>query len=216
MIALKSKPTKAALERLAECERRRAQAVAQGVPAKDSVMSGYRHPDVKGALLEETCEKCAYCEAKHRHVYFGDVEHIIPVAAEEAGRFAYDNLTIACALCNNNKRDYHSETAPLLNPYTDAVSEHLMGVGAFVWEVDDSDVGRRTKKLLDLNRQDLLERRQEAMEAAASAAREYLRETEEPLRAVLLEDLRAKVSVCAEYSLVVRAFLSSCYRSLSL
>ncbi|MFD2781156.1 HNH endonuclease [Novosphingobium pokkalii] len=63
----------------------------------------YNHPTVKAALKAETSEKCAYCESKMLHVTFGDIEHIVPKSADPKLTFDWENLTLACDVCNTKK-----------------------------------------------------------------------------------------------------------------
>jgi uncharacterized protein (TIGR02646 family) len=65
----------------------------------------YRHPDIKAALVAETHNKCAYCESKLQHIHHGDVEHIFPKSRDPSRMLKWDNLTLACEVCNQNKSD---------------------------------------------------------------------------------------------------------------
>lgn len=98
---------------------------AQGEEIPDAVANGYNHPDVKALLRQETSDKCAYCESKVPHVDHGDIEHMLSKQHRPDLRFDYQNLTYACAVCNNKKRNYHDEQNPLINPYQDVPEEHL-------------------------------------------------------------------------------------------
>ena len=108
MIRLTSAPTAEALVRLEGCSRRAREAHDAGVEPPDSLSNCYRHADVKASILNETAEKCAYCESKVTHVYWGDVEHIKPKDLFPWHRLDYDNLTLSCAICNNNKNSYYN------------------------------------------------------------------------------------------------------------
>jgi 5-methylcytosine-specific restriction endonuclease McrA len=60
----------------------------------------YNHPRIKEALVKETHGKCAYCESYFRHVTYGDIEHRVAKTPRPDGTFDWDNLTIACDVCN--------------------------------------------------------------------------------------------------------------------
>src|SRR5688572_25480092 len=87
--------------------------------------SRYRHGQIKAAIQLETSEKCAYCESKVLHTYFGDVEHILPKSRLPELVVKWENLTFVCAQCNNRKRDYYDPEHPLIDPYVDNPEEHL-------------------------------------------------------------------------------------------
>lgn len=207
MIALDSSPTPGALTRLATAEAQRQECQANGTPLPAGVASAYRHADVKGPILVETSEKCAYCESHITHVYYGDVEHIEPKSSVPAGMFDYDNLTLACAICNGRKSNYYAPAAPILNPYQDEPDDHLVGLGPLVWHRSGSQVGQRTVTLLDLNREQLRERRMETLERVSALADRYTHEPNGPVKSTLLKQLRDEVAPEAEFAMAVRWML---------
>src|SRR6266478_6365592 len=93
--------------------------VAEGREVPDSLRDSYRDPEVKDLIRRETHDKCIYCESKISHVYHGDVEHILPKARFPELTLDYENLGLACAICNNRKGDVHDDGMPLINPYKD-------------------------------------------------------------------------------------------------
>ncbi len=54
----------------------------------------------KEQLLRETGGKCAYCEASHDVVSYGDVEHYRPKSVYWWLAYTYDNYLASCQLCN--------------------------------------------------------------------------------------------------------------------
>lgn len=142
------------------------------------LLSRYSHADIKKALLAETNEKCAYCESPLRHVTYGDIEHIIPKALDPASRFTWENLTIACDVCNTNK----SNIPDLVDPYTCEPSTLFMFYGPLMWADPAVQSAVLTEEQLDLNRNGLVERRKERIEflrnliASASSKREDIRD----------------------------------------
>jgi uncharacterized protein (TIGR02646 family) len=99
----------------------------------------YGAKSVKNALIGAQHGKCAFCEAKIRHIDHGDVEHLRPKggfrqsaedALEQPGYFwlayAWDNLFLACSLCNQG---FKRNLFPLVNPARRARS-HRDDLGA--------------------------------------------------------------------------------------
>lgn len=78
----------------------------------------YNHPDVKDALKRLFKSKCAYCESKFLHVYYGDIEHFRPKKGvgedkknvEKPGYYwlavDWDNLLLSCLFCNQAKKQH--------------------------------------------------------------------------------------------------------------
>tara|TARA_R110002096_G_scaffold197468_6_gene380825 strand:+ start:5915 stop:6745 length:831 start_codon:yes stop_codon:yes gene_type:complete len=55
---------------------------------------------VKDQLLEESNQKCAYCEAPTSVVAYGDVEHYRPKSKYWWLAYCYENYLASCQLCN--------------------------------------------------------------------------------------------------------------------
>ena len=66
----------------------------------------------KPQLLEESGQKCAYCEAPTAVVAFGDVEHYRPKSKYWWLAYCYDNYLASCQLCNQK---YKGAKFPLKN-----------------------------------------------------------------------------------------------------
>ena len=209
MIRLVSDPTEQALARLNRCEAQAREAQEAGRPLTDSVERCYRHVDVKSAILRETAEKCAYCESKVTHVYWGDVEHLKPRRRFPEYQFNYNNLTLACAVCNNKKGDYWLEEAPIVDPYVEEPADHLLGLGPLLWHRNGSPTGQRTIDLLDLNRERLRERRLECLERLSALVDRYQGEPPGPVKDSIERQLREEIAATAEFALVARWFLRS-------
>ena len=211
MINLTSTPSVAAAARLEACAHQAQEALRLVGVVPNSTATCYRHPDVKASIVAETAGKCAYCEGKMTHVYWGDVEHLRPQAHFPELSLVYDNLTLACAICNNKKGNYFNEDAPILNPYEDNPEEHLVGLGAIVWHRHASRIGQRTIDLLDLNRDGLNERRHECIQRLSALADRYVDEPEGPIKRTLAAQLRDETSNSAEFAMVARSFLAAAY-----
>jgi len=116
----------------------------------------YRHRDIKAALRRDSQNKCIYCEGL---IGFGESDHIDPVSARPELVVAWNNLGLVCKECNTHKSNYYVPAEPLINPYVDEPSNHLIFLGATVVPMPGDGTGLRTYLLLKLNRIDLIQRR---------------------------------------------------------
>jgi uncharacterized protein (TIGR02646 family) len=108
--------------------------------------------------------KCAYCESKVTHVDYGHIEHYRPKSLFPELTFEWDNLLLACGICNGaeHKGDRFPEAAdggPLLNPCEEEPAPHLRfsfdqraGLASVYGRTGR---GRTTERLLGLNRPEL-------------------------------------------------------------
>lgn len=209
MISLESQPTDKALARLAELERRRQEATAAGDELPPVVAAGYRDPLVKACIVAETNGKCAYCESKVTHIYWGDVEHILAKALHPDQMLNYENLTLACSICNVNKSDYDEPMNPLLNPYADDPAFFLVALGPLVWHRPGQPRAETTVTVLQLNRSDLVERREQRLRDISRLADKYATATSEPLKQALASELTKEAAAECEFPYVVRAYLAT-------
>ncbi len=140
----------------------------------------YRHAEVKQALVRVFHGKCAYCESKITHVDYGHIEHYRPKSRFPDLTFEWDNLLLACGICNGaeHKGDCFPEAAdngPLLNPCDDDPVAHLRfhfdprtGLASVYGRTPR---GRTTEQLLGLNRPDLRAFRSQDVKRLAALAR---------------------------------------------
>ncbi len=61
----------------------------------------YRHVEVKDALVEMFCGKCAYCESKITAATYGAIEHFFPKSSHIDLTFEWQNLLLSCDRCND-------------------------------------------------------------------------------------------------------------------
>lgn len=183
------------------------QLLSSGQAIKKSLLDFYRDPEVKRHLVQEANGKCAYCESKISHVYYGDVEHIRPKSRFPAERLSPENLTLVCAICNGSKSDYWDDDLSVLNPFKDNPSDHLFAFGFLLLRRPGAERGRITISQLDLNRVNLLERRRERVELLQSLADQYKQATSESLRKVIELELSVHVREDSEYAMFVRSYL---------
>ena len=133
--------------------------VAASSPASRKARERWRHSTIKAALLQESDEKCAYCEAIVDHVAHDHVEHIIPKAVRRDLAHVWTNLANACPICNETKGEYFDANAPILNPFVDEPSEHLVFRGPMVDYDDDDERADVSIRHLGLNRPPLIKDR---------------------------------------------------------
>lgn len=172
-----------------------------------TVVTKYSHIEVKETLIKETYGKCAYCESKILHISFGDIEHILPKSEVLEKCFEWSNLTLACTVCNNKKRDFYDEFNRLIDPYEDEPSEHLFYGGPLLCSLTDR--GYLTKLKIDLNRAELLENRTKHLKSLEGFIMQIQNTGFADLREALLEDLRKKTESTEEYSKMVLDFVEA-------
>lgn len=156
--------------------------------------SRWRHPEIKATLAFETTDKCAYCDSTMAVVNFPHVEHIRPKARFPELVVTWENLTIVCERCNNEKLDYWSDSTPLLNPYEDNPDDHLLFIGDLIMPRPGSDRGLMTVQKLGLSRQHLISQRLERVKAVLSFVESWARAKAEDVRqeilAIITEDVQ--------------------------
>ena len=134
--------------------------IAAGEEPSTYLLSRYSHKEIKAALLAETNDKCAYCESPVRHITHGDIEHIIPKSSQPALRFEWNNLTVACDMCNTNK----SDSTGVVDPYASDPNGRFDFYGPLMWASPQDEEAVFTEEKLQLNRDGLVERRKERLE----------------------------------------------------
>jgi hypothetical protein len=182
--------------------------LANGVVPTASDRTHYRHPQIKLALVAETHGKCAYCESKLLHIHHGDVEHIFPKSLDQSKSFVWQNLTLACEICNQHKSDRDPYLQHIIDPYLVEPSDHITFTGALVLS-KGTDLGTCTRVILDLNRGELAERRKEKLDGLAKIFEVVFRpDLPLPARQAMYDNLKAAdTSPDAAYSAMAKAFV---------
>lgn len=173
-------------------------------PNPAALSTNYRDPQCKASLQAASYGKCAYCESKVSHVYWGDIEHIRPKAKFPALEFEWSNLGYVCAKCNNAKSDVWSELTPLIDPYVDDPSEHLCALGAALHQKNGSERGELTIRTADLNRGGLLEQRKKRMDQIIALVDRAKRTVSPEIAAALNEELVKEIGDDREYAIVAQ------------
>lgn len=169
----------------------------------DSEKSKYRHPDIKKVLVQETYGKCAYCESKLTHIAYGDVEHIVPKSTKPEATFDWDNLTLACDICNTNKSDKFSHGAGFIDPYLKDPSQHFYFLGPLIYAKPGDADARLTEETLKLNRAELVERRSERIRYLRDQV-EVIRHAPAHLRDILIQILNKEANADKEYAAITK------------
>ena len=180
-------------------------------PNPEALKTNYKHPDNKGALLQASHGKCMYCESQVSHVYFGDVEHIRPKAANKYPEleFEWSNLGYCCARCNNAKKDQFDATCPMIDPYSEDPGAYLIAFGSSVRHKAGSERGATTIATIDLNRAELIEKRALRLTQLQNALDACYRTTNETIRATLLAALDEEGAVDKEFSMFANALITA-------
>lgn len=128
-------------------------------------MSRYISAELRRRVREYFSERCAYCHTAERlTVVTFELEHITPISA--GGATTFENLCLACPMCNRHKADRTSAVDPvvgdvveLFHPQRDNWMEH------FAWSTDGCQLvgltsrGRATVAALRMNRPQLVRTR---------------------------------------------------------
>lgn len=176
----------------------------------DTIAQRYKHADIKDALEKETYGKCAYCESKIKHIEYGDIEHILPKkkCARPDLYVEWSNLTLACEVCNRtNKKDYYDPQMPLVNPYDDDPEDYFLFMGAMISSKDNNPRGFVTENKLDLNRSDLVVRRNERLQSVSKLLFTWSQTLNPTIKDVLANELKKECAPDKEYSAFVRHFI---------
>ena len=179
----------------------------------DYYKTKYRARPIKEALKLETSNKCVYCESKIGHTTPGDIEHKIPVSANEDGRFEWSNLTIACTECNRRKNDYYDENHMFIDPYKDDVEMILFHAGPIVFHRPGEQLAEISVKVLALNeaekRPELLSQKVTKLKAAVSLMDRIISMQNQHLKRLLVDDLLEMGDISSEYSAMVKFLVES-------
>jgi len=184
--------------------------LASGVKLTASEKTRYRHKEIKSVLEKETSGKCAYCESKLKHIHHGDVEHIYPKSLDPSKQLEWENLTLACEICNQNKsnRDPHLEF--IIDPYVKDPEKHICFVGPMAFSLGTAD-GISSITILDLNRPALVLMRNETVQRIMGLYETLLR-PDIPLAAkkAIFNDIEAnESSSSSQFSALVNSVVAS-------
>lgn len=158
---------------------------------------------VRQALARDSHGKCMYCEGRMADVSYPNVEHIRPKARFDDAVFDWDNLGVACAVCNTSKGAQYDPTLPPVDPYREAPGEFLRAVGWYYFNWPGSDRGRLTIAMVQLNRGDLVESRKRLFLRIA-ALLDGARSASGSIRDLLMHQVEEAMMEDAEFSSMCR------------
>ncbi|HAV37796.1 MAG TPA: hypothetical protein DCX52_15830 [Massilia sp.] len=182
--------------------------IHSGEKPTDAEKGRYRHPEIKQELIKETAGKCAYCESKLTHIAYGDIEHIIPKSSTPEKSFDWENLTLACDICNTQKGANVINEHVFIDPYLVDPAKHFYFAGPLLMTWPGSEAAKLTEILLDLNRTPLFEKRKEKIDYLAALVESCHKAKNPVLKRVLLEDMRNNELLGdKEYTALARCFL---------
>lgn len=170
----------------------------------------YRKPEIKTKLLEETFDKCVYCEVKIGHNAPGQVEHKVPTSLVPNEHFTWTNLTIACGECNRRKNDYFDALKPFLDPYSDDVEARVVHYGPTVGWLAGDAVAETCITILELEgdaRRKLISRKIEKIGDINNTVARMVRDPDPEIRGLMKEKLMRAAQRDAEYSSMIRSVL---------
>ncbi len=177
-----------------------------GSKPTEAELGRYRADEIKNALLAETHEKCAYCESRFRHVYYGDIEHVTPKKLGIEFRFRWENLTLACKICNTNKGIQEN----LVDPNVHSPEDLFCIEGPAILPVPESTMARLTEIVIDLNRPQLIERRNERLRRLHDLLTLAIETTDPDLKEALFDQLRSRETAdSVEYAAMSRAYVGA-------
>ncbi len=181
----------------------------QAVPK--SLATQYNQDEVKDALRIECFSKCMYCESKVEHISDLHIEHIKPKAKDKFPdlTYEYENLGLACPVCNRGKSDTFDNAVPFINPYVDDPTNHFYAIGAFVWAKSGDSRAKLTENEIDLNRADLIETRGERMKTIRELIDSFHSQTNLTLKASIKKQILKEVDKDKIYSFACKALVDS-------
>lgn len=182
--------------------------IQRGEKAPANVSNRYNHTDIKESLRSEAKNKCMYCESKVSHVSYEHIEHIKPKAKYPELTFEWQNLGLACPVCNMNKSDEYDPSLRFLNPFEDKPSDYLFATGPYVFGKPGKDRGKLTEKIIKLNRVDLVEQRLERIEAIRQLMESYEKEQNPTLKKAIYKELVVELDEDKAYSFVLNAMVN--------
>ncbi len=174
--------------------------------------SPWRNPKVVQALRRDSYAKCMYCEGFIEDVSYPAVDHIAPKVHFPESVLQWTNLGYCCTVCNTKKSDYWSDHPDLrlLDPYIDAIDEHLHFTGPMVTAKLRSTRASNTLARLKLNeREPLVLSKMRAIEALHTRIRQWDVETDQGMKEFLAEEVVRAIDPTREYAGTLIAYARS-------
>jgi len=183
--------------------------IQAGDDVPNTLLRKYNQPEIKKSLREECHKKCIYCESKVDHISYEHIEHLKPKAEDKFPEltFEYENLGLACPICNNNKGKKYNEKTPFINPYEDNPEDHFFAYGAMIWAKNGDERAKLTRIEIALNRPELLETRRDRLKRIKGLIEEYYKAGSDGLREALLKEINKETAKDKPYSFCTSTFV---------
>jgi uncharacterized protein (TIGR02646 family) len=136
--------------------------------AKATAEAKYAHDAVRDQLRHMFDSKCAFCESHILHVSYDQIEHFRPKQRYPEQCFEWDNLLLACGVCNGakykgTKFPEAADNGPFVNPAEEDPNDYFDFIihpkTELAEVIPKSPRGTTTERVLGLNRPDLLKHR---------------------------------------------------------
>ncbi len=154
----------------------------------------YAQADVKKTLDSMYNKRCCYCESNIRVVSTPHIEHRKPKDKDKFPEltFDWDNLHLACQICNQKKGSRWDVARPILDAVHDVpISKHLTYRSCHRYP--KTGRGKTTREHADLNRTELQDAREDLFRQAFGLIEEHNRDPAAPGADVVrgeLQDMR--------------------------
>ena len=166
----------------------------------------YRQDDVLERLKEMNSGLCCYCETKINAASYPHIEHRKPKSLFPEDSFQWENLHLACQICNTKKRDQWNEEHEILDSCLDTPADHLKYSFARLDYITDR--GRTTIELCKLNRKGLLEARKLIAGEIMELINDYSIENDEDRKFQIREKLEEYSDNLSEYNSMIHSLIS--------
>ena len=121
---------------------------------KSTGKSVWQKKYIKDALNELSHNKCAYCECKlGEESKYMEIEHFRYKDKYEHLVVEWNNLLPSCKRCNITKSTHDVEEIPIINPCEDKPNEHMIFKAYRFYKRNNSELGKNTIDVIDLNNQ---------------------------------------------------------------
>jgi uncharacterized protein (TIGR02646 family) len=172
----------------------------------------YGHQEIRENLSAETSRKCAYCESYIDPVSFPQIEHIRPKSLHPNLTFVWENLTLACEVCNVRKAAIDPDGTNFVHPYDEEPEDHFIFLGPVVAPKTNALAARNMINWIDLNRAGLIVSRAEIVSRVIAIYLEAMALAREARRQFIDLSLQPLVSRGARYSLAAKHIADICER----
>ena len=114
---------------------------------------------------------------------------------------------MSCGECNRRKLDNYDDEIGIINPYETDPENHLFATGAIIFPRLGDSIGKLAYELFELNRIELLERRNEKLTNLQIQLDRFATETNETLKKLYKRQIEKAKENHNEYAMVTKAFI---------